>query len=63
MVFTNELKREINRLQNDRCIFVRVNEEDYIIEHIDRDSGRLEDESNWAYVLIIRKAEGLGIKR
>lgn len=63
MVTTNELKREINNLQDDRYIFLRINGEDYVMDTINRDADSLEKSADWYYILNARKAEGVGLKR
>lgn len=63
MRLTNEFKRAINKLQDDKHIFVRVDGTDYIIDTIEKDMDSLELSADWCYVAIPHRADGLGVKR
>jgi len=60
---TNEFKRTINKLQDDKHLFIRVDGTDYIIDTIEKDMDSLELSSDWCYVAIPHRADGMGIKK
>ena len=63
MFSTDELKKISNQLEEGRFVFVRINEEDYIIDSICKDADSLEKKDYWYYVVNVRKASGIGLKR
>lgn len=63
---TDELKREINKLEDGKFIFITTddwNSEDFIIEKICKKSSHFDDSSIWNYVLCMKKSESMGIRR
>ena len=63
MFSTDELKKISNQLEEVRFVFVRINEEDYIIDSVHRDSDSLEKKDYWYYIIDVKKADGIGLKR
>ena len=63
---TDELKREINKLEDGKFVFISTddwNAEDFIIDRICKKSIHFDNPIIWNYILCMRKSEGMGIRR